>query len=70
MVIAIFAKCCFLLFNYPFVTLSLCLSRFLGLNMIVVVKPLIDSGLTITLLYDSNKTTTKGKQKRPFSGPC
>jgi len=38
------------LLQYPFVTLSLNIPRFLGLNMIEPLKPLIDSGLAVFLL--------------------
>ena len=44
---------------YPIYTLSLYISRFLGLNMIEPYKPLYDSGLAVRILYVSNKAATK-----------
>ena len=41
--------------NYHFVTISLNIPRFLGLNMIEPHKPLIDSGLAVFLFANSNK---------------
>jgi hypothetical protein len=55
--------------NYPFVTISLNIPRFLGLNMIEPHKPLIDSGLAVRFLWDSNKTAPKGCKNAPiFTG--
>ena len=51
--------------NYPFVTISLNIPRFLGLNMIEPPKPLIDSGLAVFLFADSNKTAPKAMKKAP-----
>jgi hypothetical protein len=47
-------------FYYPFVTLSLYIRGFLGLNMIEPPKPLTDSGLAVRFLWNSNKTAPKG----------
>ena len=55
--------------NYPFVTISLNIPRFLGLNMIEPHKPLIDSGLAVRFLWNSNKTAPKGRKNAPiFTG--
>jgi len=51
--------------NYHFVTISLNIPRFLGLNMIEPHKPLIDSGLAAFLFADSNKTAPKPWKKHP-----
>ena len=45
--------------NYPFVTLPLYTSSFLGLNMIVADKTLTDSVLSVTLFLASNRIATK-----------
>ena len=52
--------------NYPFVTISLNIPRFLGLNMIEPPKPLIDSGLAVRFLWDSNKSAPKGRKNAPI----
>jgi hypothetical protein len=55
--------------HYPFVTISLNIPRFLGLNMIEPHKPLIDSGLAVFLLSVSNKTAPKVMKNAPiFTG--
>jgi len=54
--------------NYPFVTISLNIPRFLGLNMIEPLKPLIDSGLAVFCLSDSNKTAPKPMKNAPVFG--
>ena len=54
--------------NYPFVTLSLNIPRFLGLNMIEPHKPLIDSGLAVFLLSVSNKIAPKAMKNAPIFG--
>ena len=47
------------LLQYPFLTHWLYIPRFLGLNMIVPCKLLIDSRLSAFLFVVSNKTATK-----------
>lgn len=42
--------------------------RFLGLNMIEPLKPLIDSGLAVFLLSVSNKTAPKPMKNAPIFG--
>jgi len=54
--------------QYPFVTNWLYIPRFLGLNMNVPHKPLIDSGLAAFLIFDSNKTAPKGVKNAPIFG--
>ena len=52
--------------NYLFVTFSLYIRSFLGLNMIEPHKPLIDSGLAVFLFADSNKTAPKWCKNAPI----
>ena len=54
--------------NYPFITISLNIPRFLGLNKIEPPKPLIDSGLAVFLFADSNKTAPKAMKNAPIFG--
>ena len=56
------------LLQYPFVTYSLYIRGFLGLNMIEPHKPLIDSGLAVRFVFDSNKTAPKGMKNAPIFG--
>lgn len=53
-------------FYYPFVTLPLYKSYFLGLNMIVADKTLTDSVLSVTPFFVSNKTAPEVYEKAPF----
>ena len=55
--------------NYPFVTISLNIHRFLGLNMNEPLKPLIDSGLAVFLFAVSNKTAPEVYEKAPLRVP-
>ena len=52
--------------QYPFVTHSLYIRGFLGLNMIVPYKLLIDSRLSAFLFCVSNKTAPKVMKKAPI----
>jgi len=54
--------------HYPFVTISLNIPRFLGLNMIKPHKLLIDSRLAVFLFADSNKTASKAMKNAPIFG--
>jgi len=56
------------LLQYPFLTHWLYIPRFLGLNMIEPLKPLIDSGLAVFLFSDSNKTAPKAMKNAPIFG--
>jgi len=56
------------LLQYHVVTHWLNIPRFLGLNMIVPHKPLIDSGLAVFLFAVSNKTAPKGQKNAPIFG--
>jgi hypothetical protein len=57
------------LLQYLFVTHWLYIRGFLGLNMIEPPKPLIDSGLAVRFLWNSNKTAPKGCKNAPiFTG--
>jgi hypothetical protein len=56
------------LLQYPFLTHWLYKPRFLGLNMIEPLKPLIDSGLAVFRLSDSNKTAPKPMKNAPIFG--
>jgi len=56
------------LLQYHLVTLSLNIPRFLGLNMIEPPKPLIDSGLAVRFVFDSNKSAPKGVKNAPIFG--
>lgn len=56
------------LLNYHFVTISLYIPRFLGLNMIEPPKPLTDSGLAVFILSVSNKTAPKAMKNAPIFG--
>ena len=56
------------LMQYHFLTHWLYIPRFLGLNMIKPLKPLIDSGLAVFLLSDSNKTAPKPMKNAPIFG--
>ena len=53
---------------YPFVTLSLYIPRFLGLNMKDADKTLIDSVLSVFLFSVSNKTASKVYENAPICG--
>jgi len=57
------------LLQYHLVTHWLYIPRSLGLNMIEPLKPLIDSGLAVFRLSDSNKTAPKPMKNAPiFTG--
>ena len=56
------------LLQYHLVTHWLNIPRFLGLNMIEPHKPLIDSGLAVFRLSDSNKTAPKPMKNAPIFG--